>query len=201
VKAKLEAILTEEQKKTLKETAAPMGSGPAPKGGHGGTIPAEQGPDPAAIKTGPRLTTHGRLAIVGDAKFPFAIRGDAIEGLLGDSRLEHNGGGVRFFSAEDRNNDGKIEGVATCTIAGISQEKGRWYRVRVIGLAQEDFAVAKDDLFIKVEFFKDSGTNSLDFIKKPFYPQVEAERKSLADAGTNKNLGPATWRTRIAPRR
>ncbi len=195
VKAKLEAILTEEQKKTLKESAAPMGSGPAPKGGRGGTIPAEQGPDPAAIKTGPRLTTHGRLAIVGDAKFPFAIRGDAIEGLLGDSRLEHNGGGVRFFSAEDRNNDGKIEGVATCTIAGISQEKGRWYRVRVIGLAQEDFAVAKDDLFIKVEFFKGSGTNSLDFIKKPFYPQVEAERKSLADAGTNKNLGPATWRT------
>ena len=76
----------------------------------------------------------------------------------------------------------------------MQQEKGRWYRIRVDALAQPDFAVARDELFIKVEFFKDNGKNSLDFIKKSVYAQVEQERTSLTDAGTNQNLGPATWR-------
>ena len=79
-------------------------------------------------------------------------------------------------------------------MTGVDKEKGRWYRVRVYGLAQPDLAVEGDELFIKVEFFKDGGKNSLDFIKKSVYAQVERERKSLADTGTNRNLGPATWR-------
>jgi hypothetical protein len=66
--------------------------------------------------------------------------------------------------------------------------------MRVLGLAQDNFAVEQDELYIKVEYFKENGKNALDFIKKSIYPQVELERKTLLDAGTNKSLGAATWR-------
>ena len=86
-------------------------------------------------------------------------------------------------------------GSLACTITGLKDETGRWFRIHICGLAQENFIVEKDDLFLKVEFFKDAGTNPLDFIKKSIYPQVELERKSLADPGTNRNLGSAAWRS------
>ena len=53
---------------------------------------------------------HGTLKAVGDAKFPFAVVGDAVEGILGDTRQEQNGGGVRLLTGEDLNKDGKRAG-------------------------------------------------------------------------------------------
>jgi hypothetical protein len=207
LKTNLDKLLTTEQKKTIEGfVGGPPGQGgpggkggPPGQGGPGGKkggAMVELGPNPqAGVRANPRVTAHGSLKIVGDTAFPFTITGDVAESILGDSRLEHNGGGVRLLSGEDTNKDGKLAGEATCTIAGVKDEKGRWYRVRVNGLAQPDFVVEKDELYLKVEFFKDSGTNSLDFIKKSIYPQVELDRKSLLDPQTNKNLGPATWRT------
>ena len=158
-------------------------------------VPAEAEPAPAAAaRPGPRLATRGALQPAGDGKLPFAMTGDAVEGVLGDPLRELNGRGVRLMSGEDRNQDGKVAGAVTCTLTGVKREPGRWYRVRVNGLAQPGFAVERDELFIKVEFFKDDGRNSLDFVQKSIYGQVELERKSLADSGTNKSLGPATWR-------
>ena len=149
----------------------------------------------ATSNAGPRLTLHGPLKVVGDATAPFTVTGDATSGVLGDAKKELNGPGVRFLAGEDLNKDGASAGEATCTITGINKELGRWYRVRVSGLAQPNFAVDQDELFIKVAFFKDAGKNSLDMIKKSIYPQVELDRTNLADKGTNKSLGPATWRT------
>jgi hypothetical protein len=198
-KEKLEALLTNEQKKLLESIRPPMGGSGGGRGGPGGGNDrpvVELGSDPLAnIKSGPRLIVHGALQVVGDPKFPFSSTGDVVEGILGDSRLEHNGGGVRFLSGEDQNKDGKHAGETTCTISGVRNEKGRWYSVRVNGLAQPDFAVENDDLYLKVEFFKDGGTNSLDFIKKSIYPQVLLERTSLLDPQTNKKLGSASWRS------
>jgi hypothetical protein len=226
LKARLEKLLTAEQKRTV-ESFRPRGPrgpggpggppgfggpGPGPGGppgpaGPGGPPgpggpgrafrPVELGPDPAAgARVGPRLIVHGALQPAGDARFPFAVVGDAIEGRLGEMHLEQNAGGVRLLSGADVNNDGTRAGEAVCTLTGVRNEKGRWYRVRVYGLAQPDFSVERDELFIKVAFFKDGGTNPLDFIKKSFYAQVERERASLADAGTNPSVGPAsaTWR-------
>ncbi len=160
-----------------------------------GSNGAEPTATPAPTGTGPRLVTHGALKVVGEPAVPFTLTGDATFGVLGDPKKERNGIGVRLLAGEDLNKDGASAGEATCTIAGINKEPGRWYRVRVSGLAQPNFAVEQDELFIKVAFFKDAGKNSLDLIKKSIYPQVELDRKSLLDAGTNKSLGPATWRT------
>jgi hypothetical protein len=187
LKAKLEKLLTDEQKKAV-ESFRPRGPGGEPR-------PAEPPPaDPAAQPSGARLVLHGALK-PGNEKTPFTLTGDVVEGVLGDARLESNGGGFRLLSGEDRNGDGARAGTATCAVTGLKAETGRWYRVRVRGLAQDGFAVEKDDLFIRVAFFRDGGTNPLGSVTKSIYPQVERDRKSLADPGTNKSLGLATWRT------
>ena len=122
-----------------------------------------------------RLILHGALQSAGDAKTPFAVEGDARLGMLGDPNVENNGGGIRLLSGEDLNEDEARAGNATCRVTGVQDEPGRWYRVRIRGLASDQFAVMDDDLYLKVEFFKDGGKNSLDFIKKSIYPQIELD--------------------------
>ena len=51
----------------------------------------------------------------------------------------------------------------------------------------------RDDLYLKVEFLKNQGADSLDLVKERIYPKVEQERTDLKDAGTNKSLGNGTW--------
>jgi hypothetical protein len=194
LKSKLDTVLSQDQKKTLSSFVPGAGGKGSPMGGS--KAPRQLGPDPrAGERATARVIPHGKLKIVGDSSFPFKLVGDATEGTLGDTRQELNGGGIRFFSNDDKNQDGMRAGQANCVINSVKDEKGRWYRIRINALAQEGFAVEKDNLYLKVEFFKDEGKNPLDYIKKSIYPQIELERKSLADAGTNKNLGPATWRS------
>jgi hypothetical protein len=197
LKAKLEKLLTAEQKKKV-ENFRPRGpGGPGGPGGNGPPPPAENRIlEPLAPAAGgARLILKGGLKAVGPEKSPFVIAGDAVEGVLGDIRQEYSRTGVRLLSGEDLNKDGVRAGSLTCTLNGLQPDKGRWYRVRIDGLAQENFAVEKDDLYVNVAFFKDEGKNPLDHVKKSLYGQVELERKTLADQGTNKNLGPASWRT------
>lgn len=144
------------------------------------------------LQPGPRLVLHG--ALKPSEKGMLTFQGDVVRGILGDARNEQNGEGIRLLSGEDHNRDGKLVGEATWTVTGIRDEKGRWYRVRMFGLAQEHFAVDEGNLFLKVEFFKDNRSNSLDFIKKPIDSQVVKERKAFQDAGRNRNLDPSTWR-------
>lgn len=149
------------------------------------------------------LIPNGTLetpAASGKAPAGFELEGDVVYGPLG-SQTEHAGRGVRLLSGRDTKHDGRRAGALTTTVGQLSPDLGRWFRLRVEGLAQEGFAVERDELFLDVEFFRDAGRNSLDsnssldHAKRWIYPQVVLERAALADAGTNRNLGPATWRS------
>lgn len=188
IKQRLEKLLTDKQIQKVENFRMPP-SGPPRNAGN-----LDFGPEPVNPSIGPRIWVQGALKIAGDDKNPVVMTGDAREGPLGDKGKEINGRGIRFLSADDINQDGRRAAEAVIRIQGIQEEMGRWFRVRINGLAQPGFSVDRDDLYLKVEFFKDQGKNSLDFIKKSFYPQIEQERNHLVDGGTNKNLGNATWR-------
>lgn len=205
VKEKLNKVLTEDQKK-IAENFRPRGPG-----GPGGRPPAEGNrsgrPEPSQAvlpsesdadeKPGPRFVIHAPLKAIpanGQSDVPYQLSGDAREGALGDLGKEYSGRGVRFLSGEDADKDGRRAGRVSWLVGGVNADHGRWFRLHIRALAQEDFRVGQDELFLQVDFFKDGGKNNLDHVKKLIYPQVEAERRKLADAGTNRNLGPSTWR-------
>ena len=122
------------------------------------------------------------------------ILGDAEYSILGDRLVESNGRGVRLFSGADKNGDGEFAGQASIVSPNVSPDR-RWYRFDITGMAQDEFDVDQDNLFLKVEFFQKGGTDSLDLIKTRIYPQVQRERKDLNDDSTNSSLGHSTWRT------
>ena len=122
------------------------------------------------------------------------IQGDAIFGTLGDPRIESNGLGIQLLAGVDDNKDKQRAAEVTLSSTDVNANQ-RWYRFYISGMAQENFAVAKDDLYLKVEFFNNNGTRSLDMIKERIYGKVVRERKDLKDDATNASLGHGTWRT------
>ena len=187
LRGKLDGILTPEQKKTA-EAFTPRGG----KGGPGMDLPS------AAIRLpedppGPRVNVVKPLALTG--KTLGDLTGDAFEGTFGNPAKERFGRGIRFPSGDDLNKDGLRGGKVSWTVGGLTPTSPRWLRIRIRALVQDGFAVGDDALFIKVDFAKDGGKNPLDGTAKSIYPQVERERKDLADAGTNRSLGLAAWRT------
>lgn len=151
-----------------------------------------QSPPPAPK----RLMTNWTLESASADKLSpegFELVGDAEYGYLSTVGGDVSGWGVRLHSNKDINHDGQLEGKVTRTISSLPTDQ-RWYRLRILGLAQEDFSVARDQLYLQVEFFKDQGRDPLDQIKKQFYAQVERERIDLKDEGTNENPGLAMWR-------
>lgn len=130
----------------------------------------------------------------GEALATATLRGDVTYGVLGDRRVESNGSGIRLLSAKDTDGNGQFAGEATLPQVVTNPEQ-RWYRYTITGMAQDNFQVDADELYLKVEFFQKSGTDSLDLIKTRIYPQVLRERTDLKDEATNRSLGNGTWRT------
>jgi hypothetical protein len=147
-------------------------------------LAAQPTPDRNLIRSG----TLDMLAPGGKAPRDFELTGDAAPGALEAER------GVRFLSGLDANRDGRREGSLATTVGHLTPADGRWFRLRIEALAEDDFAVGEDDLFLQVEFFRGSAGNALDHVKRWIYPQVVADRAALRDPGTNRNLGRATWR-------
>ena len=125
----------------------------------------------------------------------FTVEGDAVYGDYPERQSERVGRCVRFFSGRDKNGDGARRGSVSQTVKGITAKEGRWFRFRIRGLAQDGFRVQHDALFLKVEFFRDGGTNSLDHVQQSIYGQIAQERDDLRDQATNANLGLASWRS------
>ncbi len=124
----------------------------------------------------------------------FKAEGDVLFGNLSRLVDEAVGQGFRLSSGRDLDSNGKREGSINRIYDKINPKQGRWYSLRIRGLAQEGFAVDKNDLYLKVTFSGENAKDNLDFIKKKIYGQVQRERKDLKDEGTNRNLGAATWR-------
>ena len=124
----------------------------------------------------------------------FRIEGDVEFSDLSRLADEAVGQGFRRCSGHDVDGICKQEGSISQTFDKISPKQGRWYSLRIRGLAQEGFAVDKSDLYLKVAFSGKQAGDDLDFIKKKIHGQVQRERKDLKDEGTNRNLGSATWR-------
>lgn len=162
----------------------------------GGTLIAQSPRKGESEARGPRCILQEPLRLVADnVSDPFVLQGDVRQGELGDRRKEISGLGIRLLSGARK--DAPSSGAMSFTVSGLKPDQRRWYRLRVRGLAQEELHVEKDALYLQVEFFKDQGKNPLDQIKKSIYEQVERDRKDLADAGTNRNLGPSTWRNYV----
>ena len=98
------------------------------------------------------------------------------------------------FRQKTKTGDNQSAGSATIISTDVDPQK-RWYRFHIVGYAQDQFIVDRDDLYLRVDFAQNKGTDSLDMIKQRIYPQVQREREDLKDEGTNDSLGEGTWRT------
>lgn len=118
----------------------------------------------------------------------FLLTGAATEAELGDSSKEPVGRGIVLSSASP-------SGSVSWKVSGLnSKESERWFTFRIRALAQEEFRVLKDDLFLRVDFSSGGGVRPLDQITKSIFEQVERDRIDLLDNRTNRNLGSAIWR-------
>jgi len=152
----------------------------------------------AATVDGRNLVENGHFQTAdetGKRPAEFMLAGNVSFGILGDPSTENNDRGVRLLSGINANQDGTPRGSVSTMIKDLRREDGRWFRLRVRGLAQDNFQVEQNDLCLKVEFFRDGGKNALDHITKPIYGAIVQDRKALVDAGTNKNLGGTVWRS------
>lgn len=122
--------------------------------------------------------------------------------LLGDASYRYAGTvheissmGVALDSGRDLNGDGRREGSVSQAVAIESSLPGRWYRFKIRGLPEDGFAIASDDLHMKVDFFADHGRRPLDGVTRKIFPLIEQERKDLTANGVLHKGGAATWKT------
>lgn len=162
-------------------------------------VALSQSPPPAPVvhpePTG--LIANADLEPDEDGKPPsgFTLTGDVVHGYLGDVRRDVTGHGVRLDSGRDLDSDKAHSGSVSYQVTGLKAADGRWFRFRIRGLAQDGFAVAREDLHLKAEFFADGGKNPLDSVVKRIYPLIEQARRDLTINGNHGRRGAETWRT------
>ncbi len=124
----------------------------------------------------------------------YTLNGDA-KWIWCGANSEDAGSGIALYSGIDLNKDGQQSGSVTQRVTGFAGGVGKWFRFRFHGLAEKNFEVEKDALFLRVEYFGKQGTNPLDGITKNIYSLVERDRKELATNGKNFQNGGAIWKT------
>jgi hypothetical protein len=152
----------------------------------------------AAAAEGGNLIENGQFEIADKSTMApagFTLEGNVAFGVLGDANQERGGRGLRLLSSVNAGEHGDAHGSITTTVRNLTSRHGRWFRLRLRGLAQDGFLVDQDDLYASLEFFRDDGKNNLDHIRKSIYGSITRDRKILKDDGTNKRLGRAVWRS------
>ena len=203
VKEKLNKLLTAEQKKAAADyrPGGPPGDGPGgqrrPPAEANRERPAQLKVDlkepPAGLVKNPRFTEAGR-----DPKTPahYTLTGDAAWVTCGNTG-EFADRGIALYSGKDLNGDGMRSGSVTQVVTGFPGGAGKWYRFTFRGLAEPGFAVEKDALSMRVDYFSKKGTNPLDGVTRNIYPLIERDRKELAENGKNRKNGGAVWKTYV----
>ncbi len=146
----------------------------------------------AALVSNPRFTPEP-----GDSNRPqgYLLTGDAVYGQLGEPHLEYSGKGIRFLSSATEGSSKQRSGMVSTEVSNVATTSHRWFKLQIRALAQSNFSVEMEDLFLQVEFFGAKRSDPLDRIKRRLFSQVRQERKDLRDPGTNRSLGTGTWRT------
>jgi len=146
---------------------------------------------PAGLVKNPRFTQAGA-----DAKIPayYSLQGDAAWVRCGNAD-EYTDQGIAFYSANDQKKDAPCSGQVTQRVTGFQGGVGKWFRFTFRGLAEAVFAVDRDALFMRVDYFGNKGTNPLDGVTQNIYPLVERYRKELAANGKYGKNGGAVWKT------
>ncbi|MGC3966406.1 MAG: YHYH protein [Pirellulales bacterium] len=159
------------------------------------TVPRRSAEEEAKADRGLIRNGDLELASAGD-KTPlgFDFEGDVTYGYLGNPATDRTGWGARFASGQDLDGDGARQARLSYTVRELPPAAGRWYRFRIRGLAQEKFSSAKQQLYLKAEFFADAGRNSLDSISQNLYGSLEQMRRDIPSGATGATAT-AVWRT------
>ena len=172
--------------------------GPPDKGGTrpaGRDRPAElkvdlQEPTVGLVKN-PRFFTKST-----DANVPmhYTLDGDAKWVWCGRPN-EDAESGIALDCGKDVSKGGRRSGAVTQRVTGFSGGVGKWLRFTFRGLAERNFAVEKDALFLRVDYFSERGANPLDGVNQNIYAVVERDRTQLARNGRFFRDGGAAWKT------
>ncbi len=85
-------------------------------------------------------------------------------------------------------------GAVACVVTNLDSRQGRWFRFSFRGLPQANFAVASNELYMKIEFFGQHGAVSYDAKEQKIYDQVWKLRRDLTVNGDRHQHGAEVWR-------
>jgi hypothetical protein len=153
------------------------------------SIAATEAPQTNLVKN-PSFTEHGASA---NLPADYQLDGGVEYRYLGDPVREVAGWGIALQSANSRG--GATAGSVSQTITGIDSKAGRWFRFSFRGLPQDNFTVADDDLYMKVEFFGNEGRKFYDGKVRKIYPIIQEQRRDLSVNGDRHVGGAAVWHT------
>jgi hypothetical protein len=122
----------------------------------------------------------------------FSLQGDASWVYTG-RRDESGDRGIAFHSGQDLDGDGKRAGAVAQDVSGFDASKNRWFRFAFRGLPEKNFAVANDDLYMRVDFYSRGGAENLEGVTRKIYSLIERDRSEQAMNGPGRDA--AVWKT------
>ena len=118
----------------------------------------------------------------------FILTGSALRDYVGYAD-ENASYGVHLKAG--KGNSGSVSQLVT----GLDQKNGKWVKFTFRGRPEDGFAVDKDKLYIKMDFFSKGGKNPMDTAERLIYREILKDRADFAINGNNLKNGASVWRT------